>query len=90
MFNLSAIATLVTVDGRGRPREIRSGGERLSVTDLESVRVETSAYPVETGPRTVFVVRAGGRRYRLIHLARDRRWKVEPVAQPAPGLAHVA
>ena len=90
MFNLNATTPNVAVDGAGRPREIRSHGQRLPVTDLESVRDETSAYPLETGPRTVFVVTAAGRRFRLVHSLRDRRWTVEALATSGPGLAHAA
>ncbi|MEA2025211.1 MAG: hypothetical protein U9O18_00825, partial [Chloroflexota bacterium] len=73
MFNLSAMTSTVSVDTVGRPREIRADGERLAVTTLESVRDETAAYPAESGPRTVFVVTASDRRYRLVHLLRTRR-----------------
>ena len=61
----------------GTPREIRTDGQRLAITALESVRDETSAYPLESGPRTVFVVRAAERRFRLIHQLDDRRWTIE-------------
>lgn len=78
MFNLIPFTTLVSVDAAtGRPREIRAEGKRLSVTALESVRDETSAYALQTGPRTVFVVHAGGRRFRLTHRLDYRRWTVE-------------
>ena len=90
MFSLTATTSSVTTDGLGRPREIRADGERLPVSALESVRDETSAYPLETGPRTVFVVRAAGRRFRLVHLLRDRRWTVEPIATPPSGLVQAA
>jgi hypothetical protein len=91
MFNLIATTPIVSVDGStGRPREIHTGGQRIAVTDLETVRDETAAYPVESGPRTVFVVRAHERRYRLIHLLRDGRWTVEELAQPGSKLAQAA
>ncbi len=78
MFNLIPALTSVAVDSAtGRPREIRTDGRRLTVTGLESVRDETSAYSLQTGPRTVFVVHAAGRRYRLIHQLDDRRWVIE-------------
>lgn len=78
MFNLIPATTSVSVDtATGRPREIRTDGQRLAVTALESVRDETSAYPLESGPRTVFVVRAADRRFRLIHQLDDRRWTIE-------------
>ena len=80
MFNLQTLDPAVGVDSSGRPQEIRTRGQRVPVTALEIVRDETAAYPVETGPRTVFVVRAGDRRYRLVHLVRDRRWTVEKLS----------
>jgi hypothetical protein len=91
MFNLIAATTSVSVDSAtGRPREVRTQGERLPVTMLESVRDETSAYPLDSGPRTVFVVRTADRRYRLVHLLDDRRWTIEELAGRSVGLAHAA
>ncbi len=90
MFNLNAATSSVATDGAGRPREIRADGQRLAVTALESVRDETAAYPLETGPRTVFVVSAADHRYRLVHFLRDRRWTVEPLDARHPGLAGAA
>ncbi len=74
----------------GRPREIRDRGERLAVTALETMRDETAAYALETGPRRVFVVRAGGRRYRLVHLLGAERWSVERLATPRSGTLRAA
>ena len=74
----------------GRPLEIRTGGHRLHVTALEAVRDETAAYPVERGPRRVFVLRASGRRFRLSHLIRDQRWTLEELTQDLPGLTMAA
>jgi hypothetical protein len=91
MFNLSAINPDVSVDGfTGRPREIRANGQRLAVTVLESVRDETAAYPIDSGPRTVFVVQAHDRRYRLVHLLRDRRWTIEELGASSAGLSQAA
>jgi hypothetical protein len=90
MFNLTVSTSTVATDNAGRPREIRMEGERLRVTGLESVRAETAAYPVETGPRTVFVVTAAGRRYKLVHLLRARRWTVEPLGPGQTDLASAA
>ena len=82
---------LVRVDGAtGRPREIRAAGRRLTVTELEAFRDETAAYPLERGPRALFVVRADGRRYRLVHLIRERRWTLEELDAQEPGLARAA
>src|SRR5687768_1759771 len=40
----------------GSPREITWGDIRLPVTRLAAVREEAAAYPVITGPRTMFEV----------------------------------
>jgi hypothetical protein len=61
----------------GRPRELRVGRDRLAVTAIESVRDETAAHPVTSGPRTIFVVRTGAWRMRLCFDHRERRWLVE-------------
>ena len=91
MFNLNATSPSVAVDARsGRPREIRAHGQRLAVTALESVRDETAAYPVEFGPRTVFVVTTADRRYRLVHLLNERRWTVEELDTSSSGLSRAA
>jgi hypothetical protein len=81
----------VSVERRsGRPCAFRVDGQRLAVTSMEGVRDETAAYSVETGPRTVFVVRSGQRRYRLVHLLRERRWTIEELPLRAVGLTRVA
>lgn len=91
MFHLHADPPSVSIDGAtGRPRRIRMDGDRLEVTRVESVRDETAAYPVSTGPRTVFVVWAAGRRFRLVHTLRDRRWQVQDLATREPETAHAA
>ena len=86
----SADAVVSVDSATGRPREIRVGGERLTISALEGVRDETAAYPLESGPRTLFVVRAEGRRYRLVHLIRDRRWTLEQLDTHASGLSRAA
>lgn len=90
MFNFNASGPTVSVDASGRPREIRTAGQRLAVSQLESVRDEIAAYPLEAGPRTVFVVEASGRRYRLVHLLRDRRWTIEELGARRSGLSTAA
>ena len=60
----------------GRPREIRWGDERLPVTALAAVREEAAAYPVITGPRTLFVVDTPHARLNLTFLHRSRRWTI--------------
>jgi hypothetical protein len=90
MFNFNGVSSAVLVDSAGRPREIRIAGQRLTVTDLETVREETAAYPHGTGPRRVFIVGAGRRRYRLVHLLRGRRWTVEELVAIRPAWAEAA
>lgn len=60
----------------GRPREITWGDERLRITDLTVVREEAAAYPVVTGPRTLFEVETSRARLSLTYLHRSRRWTV--------------
>lgn len=91
MFHLTPASLSVVVDGAtGRPRHIRQGKVRLPVTHVRSVRDETAAYPVGAGPRTVFVVEAAGRAFRLVHQRRDRRWIVEELASVRGSLLHAA
>lgn len=58
----------------GRPREIAWGTERLPITHVTSVREEAAAYPVITGPRTLFEVETPRARVALTYLHRSRRW----------------
>ena len=71
----------------GSPREIRWGTQRLPVLALASVREEAAAYPVITGPRTLFVVDTPSARVSLTYLHRSRRWTItgldEDVARAA-------
>jgi hypothetical protein len=60
----------------GRPREITWGAERLPVTRLAVVREEAAAYPVITGPRTLFEVDTPRARLSLTFQHRSRRWTV--------------
>ena len=63
----------------GRPREITWGDERLTITHLNAVREETSAYPVITGPRTLFEVETADARMTLSFRHRSRKWTLEEV-----------
>ena len=73
-------AAAVAMDrATGRPTQIRLGLDAWPVTSIDAVRDETAAYPVGTGPRTVFQVTSKGRRFRLVHLHQERRWTVEPL-----------
>jgi hypothetical protein len=60
----------------GRPREITWDDQRLPITRLALVREEAAAYPVITGPRTVFEVETPKARLSLVFLHRSRRWTV--------------
>jgi hypothetical protein len=60
----------------GRPREITWGDQRLPITKVAAVREEAAAYPVISGPRTLFEVDTPRARVSLTFLHRSRRWTV--------------
>ena len=60
----------------GSPREITWGDVRLPVTRLAAVREEAAAFPVITGPRTMFEVETARARFNLTYQHRSRRWTV--------------
>ena len=60
----------------GRPREITWGAERLPITKLATIREEAAAYPVITGPRTLFEVETPRARLALSYQHRSKRWTV--------------
>jgi hypothetical protein len=60
----------------GTPREITWGEERLPVTRLAAVREEAAAFPVITGPRTMFEVETPRARLSLTYQHRSRRWTI--------------
>ena len=60
----------------GRPREVTWRDHRLPITRLAAVRVEAAAYPVITGPRTLFEVETPNARLNLTYQHRSRRWTV--------------
>jgi hypothetical protein len=60
----------------GRPREITWGTQRLQITNLTAIREEAAAYPVITGPRTLFEVETPRARVSLTYQHRSRRWTV--------------
>jgi len=61
----------------GRPRELTWAGRRLPVIEVVGVRDETSAYPVISGPRTIFEVDTSVARITLAYRHRSRRWTIE-------------
>jgi hypothetical protein len=60
----------------GSPREITWGAEVLPITRLAAVREEAAAYPVITGPRTMFEVETTRARFALTYQHRSRRWTI--------------
>lgn len=60
----------------GRPREVTLGGRRVRVEVL-GARVESAAFPVVTGPRTLFEVETADAHFTLAFRHRSRRWTVE-------------
>ena len=91
-FESRSLGTAVVVDGRtgrpaGDPGRLASGWPSRP---LEAVRDETSAYPADTGPRTVFVVRSDARRYRLVHLLGERRWTIEEMSPRGTAVTRAA
>jgi hypothetical protein len=61
----------------GRPREVTLAGRRLRVLEVLGVRDESAAFPVVTGPRTLFEVETVGARMTLAFRHRSRRWTLE-------------
>ena len=61
----------------GRPLSIQLATTSVPVVAVESVRNESAAYPVATGPRTVFRVLTPDARYALSYEHLRRRWLVE-------------
>ena len=71
----------------GRPREVTLHGRRLRVLEILGVRDESSAFPVVTGPRTLFEVETADARLQLAFRHRSRRWTVEGMETAAAALA---
>jgi hypothetical protein len=88
MVNLVPVEVTVGCDVfTGRPRWVRVGPEEVSVQAIERIRQESAAYPVNEGPRTLFVVRTAKARLRLSFRHRERRWLMEGIdtaTQPHP------
>lgn len=71
----------------GEPREITWGDERLPVTRLTGVREESAAFPVITGPRTLFEVETPRARLSLTYQHRSRRWTITALDEAHPRAA---
>ena len=71
----------------GSPREITWGDERMLVTRLTAVREEAAAFPVITGPRTLFEVETPSARLALTYQHRSRRWTVTALDQDRRAVA---
>ena len=61
----------------GRPREVTLNGRKLRVLDVIGVRDESAAFPVVTGPRTLFEVETEDAILQLSFRHQSRRWTVE-------------
>jgi hypothetical protein len=61
----------------GRPREVIVDGERWPVLEVLGVRDESAAFPVVSGPRTLFEVITPVAHLRLAFRHRSRRWTIE-------------
>jgi hypothetical protein len=61
----------------GRPREVTLNGRRHRILDVIGVRDESSAFPVVTGPRTLFEVETADAFLQLSFRHRSRRWTIE-------------
>jgi hypothetical protein len=61
----------------GRPREVTLDGRKMRVLEVVGVRDESAAFPVVTGPRTLFEVETADARLQLSFRHRSRRWTVE-------------
>jgi hypothetical protein len=67
----------------GRPREVTLAGRRLRVLGVLGVRDESAAFPVVTGPRTLFEVETADARMTLAYRHRSRKWMLEELDQNA-------
>ncbi|HEX8025452.1 MAG TPA: hypothetical protein VF484_04520 [Candidatus Limnocylindrales bacterium] len=67
----------------GRPRELTWAGRKLPVEHIDNIRDETAAYPVMTGPRTLFEVTTQVARFSLAFRHRSRRWTIESIDEAA-------
>ena len=61
----------------GRPREVTLDGRRLRVLEVVGVRDESAAFPVITGPRTLFEIETADARMTLSFRHRSRKWAIE-------------
>lgn len=64
-----------------RPAEVRWAGHHLRVVELDAVRDERAAFPVERGPRVTFTVRSDDGARAAVAFD-GRRWFLEAV-EPA-------
>jgi hypothetical protein len=65
----------------GRPREVTWREETLRITRVSAIRHEAAAYPVVTGPRTLFEVTTPKARLSLSYRHRSRRWTIEAMEE---------
>lgn len=84
MTKINPVRARVRWDRRqDRPVAVRLGDRQLLVTGIDSVRDETSAYPVDRGPRVTFLLETDGGQAALVFDGRRRRWYVEALEAAA-------
>jgi len=85
MIRVEPVPVRVRTDWfEGRPREITLGDERVPITAIALVRHETFAYPMASGPRTVFEVDTPRARLALTFQHRTRRWTIDGLDEERP------
>jgi hypothetical protein len=85
MIRVESTAVQVRTDWfNGHPRAVTWRDETLPITRVSAVRQEASAYPVVTGPRTLFEVTTPRARLSLSYRHRSRRWTVEAMEATDP------
>jgi hypothetical protein len=91
MIDMAPLPVSVACDAfSGAPRTVRAAGDQWDVLEVERVRDESKAYPLGAGPRTLFEVRTGSARLRLVFAHRDRRWSLVGVDPTGAVLANAA
>jgi hypothetical protein len=84
MTHITPVRARVQWDRRtDRPASVNVGERRLTVTAVDSVRDEMSAYPRERGPRVTFLLETDGGQASLVFDARRRRWYLEALEAAA-------
>jgi len=68
----------------GTPREVTWGAHVFPITRVVGVREESAAFPIVSGPRTVFEVATRQARLTLTFRHRTRRWTIDGLEDLRP------